>query len=223
MLYLLYPIYTATKKADKQLESNVVFEQHPVNPTMHILVVGDSSAAGVGALDPKESIAGRLGQHYPNADLVNAGFSGAKVKDLIGVLQKQKGKHYDLILIQIGGNDITHFVAVDDIKKDIEEVLTLANQLSDRTILLTSGDIGKIPIFHWPLNTIMTSRTKQVRQIFMDAIAKHKNMSYIDLFYLLKKDPKLKDFSPYYSPDSFHLSGAGYGVYYFYLERALKD
>jgi lysophospholipase L1-like esterase len=221
LIYLAYPVYMALKRADGVVESNHPYEQHPANPTMRILVAGDSSAIGVGAIDPAKSIAGRLGRRYSNADLTNIGVSGAKVNDLLNALQKQKDHHYDLLILQIGANDITHFISLESIKADMAEVLKISNQISDKTIVLTSGDLGRIPIFKWPINVLMTQRTKAVRQIFLEEIAKHPNMSYVDLFYLLKKDPSRKNFDPYYSPDQFHLNDNGYGIYYHYLEEKL--
>src|SRR5665213_3447970 len=47
----------------------VPYEQHPPNPAMYILVMGDSTAVGTGAATNTESIAGRLGARYPQADI----------------------------------------------------------------------------------------------------------------------------------------------------------
>lgn len=218
--YLIFPIYKAMQIADETVAKNVVYEQHPIEPESYILVAGDSSAAGVGAVDPRDSIAGRLGQRYPKADLVNLGVSGAKLSDLIEVLRAQKG-HYDIVLLQIGANDVTHFTGYEKVKDGIAEVLKLAHKLGTKVVLLTSGDIGKTPIFHWPLSSVMSSRTLGVRDIFLEASAKYSNVSYLDLFYELKKNPDVKNVKEFYSPDFFHLSGNGYEVYYSYVQKAL--
>lgn len=218
LIYLYYPIYRASQLADETINRTVPYEQHPANPNLRILVAGDSSAVGVGAIDPKFSIAGRLGQKFPDADLLNLGVSGAKISDLLNVLKNQK-QHYDVILLQIGANDVTHFSSYATIRQGIAEVLSLSDQLGTKTILLTSGDLGVIPIFHWPLSWIMTDRTKKVRDIFLEESGKYSSVSYIDLFYELKR--KKTNFSNAYAPDSFHLNGDGYEVYYQFVEKAL--
>ncbi len=77
-------------------------------------------------------------------------------------------------------------------------------------------NMGNAPVFHWPLSTIITDRTLKVRET-----AKNKVVSYIDLFKNRKDDPSVKNFKKYYSPDMFHLSGDGYGIWYFYLQKEL--
>ena len=61
----------------------VAYEQHPENPALSILVVGDSSAIGVGASAPGESVAGRLGEYFPTATIQNRGISGQRLADLL--------------------------------------------------------------------------------------------------------------------------------------------
>lgn len=219
--YLLYPIYQAMNVSNIMMVNTTPFEQHPSNPNKYILVAGDSIAVGIGAVDPKESIAGRLGSQFPNADITNLGMSGAKLKDLLVVLHKQNTKHYDLVILQIGANDITHFTPYHTIRMELAEVIALSNELSSKTIILTAGNIGNAPVFHWPLSTIITDRTVNVRAIFIDETEKNKAVSYIDLFKNRKDDPLVKNFKKYYSSDLFHLSGDGYGIWYFYIQKEL--
>ena len=66
-------------------DSAIPYEQHPADATMHILVMGDSTAAGTGALPNTESIAGLLGERYPRADITNISENGL---ELLGLVQK---------------------------------------------------------------------------------------------------------------------------------------
>ena len=217
--YVIYPIYQAMNLST--MDHTPPFEQHPQNPNKSILVAGDSIAVGIGAIDPKESIAGRLGQQFPNADIINLGVSGARLKDLLSVLHKQNKKQYDLIVLQIGGNDITHFTPYNTIRSELAEVISLSNEMSPKTIILTSGNIGSAPMFHWPLSAILTDRTLKVRAIFIEEIAKNRAVSYIDLFKDPKDDPLAKNTKKYYAQDRFHLSGDGYGIWYLSIQKLL--
>lgn len=220
-LFLVYHIYQSIEISEKIIAHSVAYTQHPADPDQYILVAGDSTAVGVGAVNPQESVAGRLGQQFPQADIINLGQSGATLKDVLALLQAQKGKHYDLIVLQIGANDITHFTPYPKIKEEISEILFLCNEMSFRTILLTSGDVGRSRAFHWPLSSFLTTRTLNVRHIFMEESSKYKTVSYIDLFRDKKDDPLEKDLKKYYAPDLFHLTGEGYGAWYVQIQKQL--
>lgn len=218
--YLFYPLYQAMNISNKMIDSTIPFQQHPMSPTKNFLVAGDSIAVGIGAEDPKESIAGRLGHQFPNADITNLGMSGAKLEDLLLILQQQN-KHYDLILLLIGGNDITHFTPYNIIRDELAEVISRSLELSPKIIILTAGNIGNAPAFHWPLSTLITDRTSHVREIFMDEISKNKSVTYMDLFKKNAEDPLLQNVRQYYSKDGFHLSGDGYGIWYLSIQKQL--
>ena len=212
--YLFFSIYQTMKIAEKLVANTRPYEQHPQNPDKYILVAGDSTALGVGALNMHESTAGRFGEQFPNADITNLGMNGAMLKDLLITLQNQKNEHYDLIVLQIGANDITHLTSYDAIQEELSKILFLSNKISPKTILLTSGNIGAAPVFHWPLSTYLTARTLNVRNIFKDEASKFKSVFYIDLYKDTKDDPFIKDPERHYAPDSFHLSGDGYEIWF---------
>lgn len=223
LVFLIYPIYEAVKKADKLIATTTPFEQHPSNPEFFFLVAGDSTALGVGAADRSQSTAGRLGQKFPKADILNLGQSGATLNSLLAVMQSQKDKHYDLILLQIGANDITHLTSYDTIKSELSQILSICTKISPKTILLTSGDVGAAPVFQWPLSIYLRNRTLNVRQIFITESAKYPTVSYIDLYKEPNDDPFLKDIDKYYAPDSFHLSGEGYGLWFAEIQKKLPN
>jgi hypothetical protein len=74
------------------VESAVPYEQKPSRPSRRILVVGDSTGVGVGAGEPRHSLAGMLGASYPDADITNSAVSGSKVRDVPGQLALVKGE-----------------------------------------------------------------------------------------------------------------------------------
>ena len=222
-LFVAYPIYRAIKISEQMIARVKPYEQHPLVPKQTILVTGDSTAVGVGALDNQESIAGRLGQQFPQADITNLGVSGARLKDLIPILKSQKEsfKTYDLLMIQIGANDITHFTPYATIHEQLLEVIALAEQLSKKTLILTCGNMGGARVFRWPLSFIMRERTLKVRTLFQQVISNRVKVFYIDLFKDKKNDPFEKDLKKYYAPDLFHLTGAGYGIWYLAVAKQL--
>lgn len=205
-----------------QAESHA-YEQHPENPRAFVLVVGDSTAYGLGASTSTQSIAGRIGADFPNADIRNIGAIGQKLADLKSALSSLENKHYDLMVIQIGANDVTRLTPYADIRTRLREVLALADNSADQVIVLTAGNIGTSPVFLPPVSTYMTHRTRVTRTIFMDEISKHPKAQYVDLFVERSQEPFLKDIERFYAPDKFHPSGDGYGLWYAKLRKLIPE
>lgn len=200
----------------------IPFERKLPNASMRILIAGDSTAVGTGAADPEQSTAGRFGEEYPEAEILNLGRNGKLVHELLQEIKEQKdslGK-FDIIVLQIGGNDITHFTPIQELDPDVRELLTLARTLSEKVIVLHTGDLGRSPIFPWPINWIISRQTRLVRDVYLKA-TKETKTHYVDL-YLLKTDDEFHtDKSRYYATDSFHLSGDGYGIWYREIKKVL--
>lgn len=181
--------------------------------SQRILIIGDSTAVGTGASSPETSLAGLLGNHYPNASIENRGVNGAKIADLKPRFESIANERYDLIEIHIGGNDIVRFTNVKDIEQDLNNVLAQAKKLSDNVILITSGNVGTSVLFPAPSRFLFTKRTRQVREIFI-RVAKIHDVSYVDLFHEAAEDPFAKDPAKYYAADFFHPSDAGYQFWF---------
>lgn len=199
----------------------VPFEQKIDYPTMRILVAGDSTGVGTGSANPKESIAGRLGQKYPTAQVQNISQNGLKLAGLLEKLNALEQDDFDLIILQIGANDVIAFTSTAKVRAQLTEILTLCDKLSNQTMVLTAGDIGAAPVFLWPLSSLFTWRTLQVREIFRQAIALHPDHKYIDLFKDVVNEPFSKNVVLYYAADHFHPSGDGYGLWFEQLETVL--
>jgi lysophospholipase L1-like esterase len=125
------------------------------------------------------------------------------------------------VLLQIGANDITGRTPYDEIRSTLKRVLAQADTLSTKVVVMTAGNVGLAPAFKWPLSSYMTHRTREVRKIFMEEVAKHPNASYVDLFKERKDEIFNTDIPRYYAPDLFHPSADGYGVWFEQLKKKL--
>ena len=103
----------------------------------NFLVIGDSTAVGAGAANQNDSIAGRLGSDYPEANIANLGVNGSKTHELIVRLTSLGDKRYDFILIQIGANDIVRRTNLAELKQSIDIVLVEAKKHADQVMLMT--------------------------------------------------------------------------------------
>ena len=196
------------------------FTRNKAEAKMKILVIGDSTALGTGATQPEHSLAGLLGAHFPEASIENHGVNGAKTKDLIKRLERLREKHFDLMMVHIGGNDVVRFTERKELTHDIDIVLRSAKQLADKVVLVSTGNVGTAKLLPLGTRWLFTWRTRQVRDTLKTAATKH-GISYVDLFREYNNDPFALDPSKYYAADSFHPSDEGYLDWFQIIRRSL--
>lgn len=185
--------------------------------TRSMLVVGDSTAVGVGADTPAHTLPGYLSAAL-DASVENHAVSGAVTADLAAQIAAAKEPHYDLVLIQVGANDVVRFHAVAETNAQLDTILTKANALSDKVVLITAGKIGEAPIFPWFLKALITHRALEMRSAFKTTAATH-STAYVDLYAIA--DPFNTDPDKYYAPDGFHLSSDGWHFWYEQTRNAI--
>jgi lysophospholipase L1-like esterase len=212
--YLYARVAQATSISEGLIRDAVPYEQHPSNATKHFLVFGDSTAVGVGSVPNASSTAGRLGNDFRNADVENVSKSGLKLAGLEAKIPLVSRDHYDLILIQIGANDITGLTSLSAVQASLTHVLSWASSHSEKVIIFSAGNVGLAPVFGWPLRELYSHRTLEVRDIFMKTAASYPNVSYVDLYRDAAHDQFIKDIPKYYAPDHFHPSSDGYAIWY---------
>lgn len=223
VLYLLHPIVRAIKTSRIIQEHSVAYEQHPVKPTMRILIAGDSTGVGTGSSDPRYSIAGRIGSDFPQADIQNISENGLKLSELHEKLSKMGSQTYDLILFQIGANDVVGGTSLQKVKDELNTVLEYGEAHGDFVVVITAGNIGLSPVFKAPLSYLITLRTLKVREIFMQEISPRSSTKYVDLFKEREYDVFSSDIHKYYAEDLFHPSSDGYAVWYFDIKSAIQQ
>lgn len=209
------------RRASAVVDESSVYERIIPDAQQRILVAGDSTAAGTGAKDSADSIAGRLGRDFPNSNVRNIGANGLKIAGLREKLAAlSQDERYDLILLQIGGNDILRFTPRGAFRRELVEALEEAKKRSERVVLMSTGDVGLAPAFSPFFPWFYSMRTRAVRELLIQT-AQEQNVIYIDLFEEKENDPFLKDPKKFYAPDGLHPSGEGYGLWYQKLRAVL--
>lgn len=227
LLLIVYAIFSYIRMrrlidvGNELADNAVAYEQSPEAAEYSFIVFGDSSAVGTGASDPSASTAGRLGAEYPSARIQNKAINGLKSAELVPIIQEHDREQYDLVLIQIGGNDIVRYTKLDTVEESIDAILAEATQLSDNVVLLTSGNVGTAPFFPAPTRWAFTQRTRSVRSIIMAAAETHE-VQYIDLFREKTDDPFAADVDKYYADDYFHPSSDGYADWYSFIAKKIS-
>ena len=220
ILNQIWIINSSIRRAGVFIESTESFQRHDLNAKKKILVIGDSTAVGIGSSDSRYTIAGRFGDDYKNFHIETIATSGYKLNKFIP-FPKTIAKKYDLILIQLGANDILRGTSYKDIEIQLEKILLEARKRSDNVVILHSGNIGLSPMFKFPLDSYMAYRAKRVRDIYLD-ITKKTDTVYVDLYNEREDDLFSSDIKKYYSHDRLHLTDKGYAFWYSEIRKAME-
>ena len=202
-------------KAGELMKNSKRFEQSPASPGKVILFVGDSTVVGTGADIPEHSIAGRFGAQYPNAKIINRGINGQKIHQLEAELDPTKENKADILVIQIGANDILRFTPLFHIKRDLIKLLEKAFILSKTVVLLHSGRVGDAPFFPKAIGWLWNIKAAQVRRLYIKE-SKRTGARYVDLF---EADLSYND----YAGDLVHPNENGYKIWFEKILSTIQD
>lgn len=186
-----------------------------------VLVVGDSSAAGVGSWSPGFSVAGRLAARHPRWSIGNLATSGCRTAGAAALLTRLRRRTrvsgsnrrpYDLLIVHIGGVDALHGTPLPDLRSDLLQLIGAAAVVADETIVVSGGNLGLAPGLPAPLSWWVGRRSRQVRELFRALIPGH-HVVFVDLFRERGDDPTVDDSRRYFARDGLHPSDANYALW----------
>jgi lysophospholipase L1-like esterase len=200
-----------------------VFEpgHRPANAVHRLLVVGDSTAVGIGAASPAETLVGHLVARFPETQVENHARVGARAADVTGQFDRAEATRYDAVLIAVGGNDILRGTPLPAFRASLDEVLARACALSEVVILVNCPNIGSAPLFPWPLSAILSRRSLRYRATCETVCAGHP-VDFVNFTYEPKLDPFRRARSVYFASDGLHPTGAAYALCFERLTSATR-
>ena len=190
----------------------VAAQSSPERCRSTIVVAGDSTAFGVGAL-PAESTAGRLAAAFPHARVVNVARSGARIGHVVEQLDKVDCQSVDLVLIQACANDVLEFRAVDKVEQDLRDAIARARKLSRRVVLMPGQNFSVAPFFLRPLSRVVMWHATKIHAM-VKRVTRELDVIFVDLFRDPHEDPFVMEPNRYYCPDGLHPSGDGYALWF---------
>ena len=192
---------------------------------LHYLVLGDSTAAGVGGRY-EEGIAvltaARLGERREVA-MTNLAVSGARVRDVLREqLPRLDGARPELVLLSVGANDVTHLTPVRSMQRDLREVVRELRAVNPAVAIVITGspDMGSPPRIPRLLRGIASWRTKQVNRMFR-AEGEALGLTFAPI--AEKTGPLFRRDRSLFAADRFHPNERGYGTWVPVLNEALDE
>ncbi|MEM1235996.1 MAG: SGNH/GDSL hydrolase family protein [Pseudomonadota bacterium] len=134
-------------------------------PVRKLLVLGDSSAAGVGAEHQSEALAGQLAAALSSAFTVEwklVARSGETVRSTSQKIDAMEAEKFDFVIIALGVNDTKNGVSARNWERGYRHLLDMISKKFDPQKICVSGVpfLGGFPILPTPLNTVLGDRSK---------------------------------------------------------------
>lgn len=192
---------------------------------LNFVVLGDSTAAGLGAGHPRHAYATVLSQRLAEkglrVSLTALGVSGARARDLLEEqLPLALAAEPDLVFIGIGANDVTHVTPLRSIQSDMEEILDTVIATGAAVAVAGAPDM-RAAAWLEPLRSIVGRRGRQVTER-IEAVAHARDVPVVPLAKLagpyFASDPE-----DAYATDDFHPGPGGYRAWADAIYPALEE
>jgi lysophospholipase L1-like esterase len=194
------------------------FEVHPPRGRARVLLLGDSTGVGVGALRAQDSLCGLLATAYPEVEIVNQCRSGARLVDTHAqlALLAAAGERFDLALLLVGGNDVVRLTPHFLLASQARTLLGRLRGVARRTVWMGCADLGAAPLFAPPLSWWMSWQTARTARVLANE-ARRFGVDFID--FRTESAVFASDTGTYFADDGLHPSGACYRHCFDVLQR----
>lgn len=186
---------------------------------VRLLILGDSSAAGVGADTQDDALLGRLvkllaADHRVEYKLVAR--SGATTAYTLACLEAMDPEPYDWAVTSLGGNDATKLTEPKDFQKQQLNLLTMLKERFGVSRVIVTG----LPPMHLftampqPLRWVIGRRARQLNKALRDGLIGHPFAEHLDTKFGREK--------ALLATDEFHPGPKAYELWAEHVAAALK-
>jgi len=178
-----------------------------------LAVLGDSSAAGLGAGSAAATPPALFATGVSRASgrpvvVTTVAWIGAKSSDLDDQVTRALRAAPEAAVIMIGANDVTHRVGVPDAVRDLGAAVTRLRSYGCEVVVATCPDLGTIEPILPPLRWVARQKSRQLAAVQTIAVVEAGGRS-VSLGDLLGPEFAARP-SEMFSPDRFHPSEHGY-------------
>ena len=187
------------------------------------VVMGDSTAAGVGA-DYQHGIAIQTTRQLETSrrvEMTNLSVSGARIGDVLrDQLPRAETIHPDLVLLSVGANDVTHLTPATSMRDSLREIVRRLRAANPEVAIVITGspDMGAPPRIPRLLRGIAAWKTRQVNRMF---VAEAAGLSLTFAPIAERTGPLFRSDHSLFASDRFHPNERGYAVWVPVLNEAL--
>lgn len=179
-----------------------------------ILVIGDSTGYGTGARRGADSVAGRMGADFPDYQIINASKNNDSLADAYERMSDTMTGQYDLILLQLGANDVIQQHDMSDITADVLKLYELLRPHTPHIVMVSAGNVGAAFAFEGQRAAELTELSRVYHAALAEFAEARADFTYVSLFDEPENDPFVAEPQVYLTMDGLHPSGAGYGLWY---------
>ncbi len=187
------------------------------------LVLGDSTAVNVGGSEG-EGIAVETARYVARdhgVQMLNLAVSGAQVTDVLHEqLPRLEAFRPDVVLLDVGANDVTHLSSARSLRNDLGTIIDLLVELNCDVKIIVTGtpDMSTPPRIPGLLQGIAGWRTEVLNEVFRDQVER-RELTFAPIAEetgpLFETDPTL------FSEDEFHPNDRGYQTWIEVINPAL--
>ena len=179
---------------------------------LHLVVIGDSAAAGLGCERPDQTpgalLAGGVARDLGRrVDLEVVAVTGARSADLDVQVGRAVRRRVDAVVIIIGANDVTHRVPIGAAAQDLARAVRVLRAAGAVVVVGTCPDLGTVKPLMQPLRTIAAHWSRRLAAA-QTVAAVGANGIAVSLGDLLVRD--FSEQPQLWSADRFHPSAEGY-------------
>jgi lysophospholipase L1-like esterase len=179
---------------------------------LHLVVLGDSAAAGLGCERADETpgalLAGGIARDMRRrVDLDVVAKVGARSADLDVQVSRALRRPVDLAMIMIGANDVTHRVPQGDATRDLGRAVRRLVDAGAVVVVGTCPDLGTVKPLLQPLRTVARVLSRRLARAQTVAVVEAGGIA-VSLGDLL--GPEFAEQPHLWSADRFHPSADGY-------------
>lgn len=180
-----------------------------------VVVLGDSTAQGIGAQSVDESFGARVAQSLAEGgrqvDLINLAVSGAQADDVLAYQAPlMKDLQPDLVLLSVGANDVTSWVAPARYLEQMGSITEILQESGAQVLVLNVPPIIAAPLLPLPVRWVFDIRTKQYNEALREA-ADSGSWRLVPIYEDTRAPFEQDDAN--FSADRYHPSSQGYQLW----------
>jgi len=188
-------------------------------PALRLLIVGDSSAMGVGTSHQEEALLGHMRKRLSQTNTVYWSVdakTGATTATTIARLQERPQQKFDIVSVSLGVNDVTTSVPLSVWRQRVSDLLDLLEVKFGADIICVSGipPMQHFPLLPQPLRWVLGAQANRFDRTLRKLLVYRTRCLYVEM-----------DFEPdilLMSSDGFHPGPRIYAQWARKIYRAIR-